>query len=121
MSHQDPLSTLVTAFAQWRSTKNSRQATIPIALREQAVSLLNAYSSSKITSALNISGSQLKQWQHTIESSEKPALFVNLPVSKPLLSNAMTIELCFASGDQLRLNGIVENEVITTLIEAMKS
>ncbi|AZG35429.1 MULTISPECIES: hypothetical protein [Gammaproteobacteria] len=60
MSTLDPLSTLTTAFECWRSNRNSRQAPTPNTLREHAVGLLEHYSSSKITSALRISGGQLK-------------------------------------------------------------
>ncbi|MCP4985317.1 MAG: hypothetical protein GY928_04370 [Colwellia sp.] len=61
MPNQEQLSIVVTAFAHWRSNRNGRQVPTPNALREQAVALLNHYSSSQITSSLRISGSQLKQ------------------------------------------------------------
>jgi hypothetical protein len=60
MPKQDQLSIVVTAFEYWRSNRNGRQVPTPTALREQTVELLNHYSSSQITSALRISGSQLK-------------------------------------------------------------
>jgi hypothetical protein len=97
MPEQDQLTTLVTAFEHWHSNRNGRQVPTPSALREQAVALLNHYSSSKITSALRISGSQLKQWRHTLKPAEKVPLFVHLPSPSPLLTQQpFTVELRFA-------------------------
>jgi len=45
MSNQDQLPTVVTAFEHWRSNRNGRQVPTPLPLREQAVALLNYYSS----------------------------------------------------------------------------
>ncbi|MGL4712829.1 MAG: hypothetical protein ACRCWP_09835, partial [Shewanella sp.] len=66
MSTSDLLSTLTTAFECCRSIRDSSQTPTPNTLREQAVGLLEHYSSSKITSALRISGGQLKQWRNSV-------------------------------------------------------
>jgi hypothetical protein len=123
MPNQDQLSTAVTAFEHWRSNRNGRQVSTPIPLREQAVALLNHYSSSKITSTLRISGSQLKQWRHTPEPAEKTQLFVHLPISPPplLTQPPFTVELRFAQGNEMSLSGIVDSHIIISLISAMKS
>ena len=123
MQEQDQLTTLVTAFEHWRSNRNGRQVSTPIALREQAVALLNNYSSSKIISALRISGSQLKQWRHTLEPAEKIPLFVHLPISpSPLLTQPpFTVELRFAQGNEMSLSGVIDTNIIISLIGAMKS
>jgi hypothetical protein len=121
MPNQKQISVVVTAFEQWRSNRNGRQAPTPATLREQAVSLLNTFSFSQITSALRISGSQLKQWRNALVLSEQTPQFVNLPVSPAPTDSPFNVELCFASGDQLRLSGVVDRDVINTIIGAMKS
>lgn len=119
---QDQLTTLITAFEHWRSNRNGRQVPTPTALRERAVSLLNHYSSSKITSALRISGSQLKQWQKlSIQPSENTPLFAHLPVSTSHTQSPLTVELRFAQGDEMSLSGVLDTNSIISLIGAMKS
>jgi len=66
MSNQDQLPNVVIAFEHWRSNRNGRQVPTPVPLREQAVALLNYYSSSQITSALRISGSSLVQYEMSL-------------------------------------------------------
>ena len=80
MSNQDQLTTVVTAFEHWRSNRNGRKVPTPLPLREQTVALLNYYSSSQITSALRISGSQLKQWRISTAPTETIPQFVHLPI-----------------------------------------
>lgn len=121
MPNQDQISTVVTAFELWRSNRNGRQAPTPETLREQAVLLLNNYSSSAITSALRISGSQLKQWRNSHELPEKTPKFVHLPISSSQMQSPLNIELRFAHGDQMCLSGVVDCEMVVSLIGAMKS
>jgi hypothetical protein len=121
MSNQDQLSTLVTAFEHWRSNRNDRQVPTPTALREQAVALLNHYSSSQITSALRISGSQLKQWRNNAVPTETKPQFVHLPLSGVPTKPPVKVELCFASGDQMHLSGVVDSDMLISLVGAMKS
>ena len=121
MSNQDQLSSVVTAFEHWRNNRNGRQVPTPNVLREQAVALLNHYSSSQITSALRISGSQLKQWRNSIAPTETTPQFVHLPISTSPTLSSVKIELCFASGDQMNLSGAVNGELLISLITVMKS
>ena len=121
MSNQDQLSTVVSAFEHWRSNRNGRQVPTPIALREQAVSLLNNYSSSQITSALRISGSQLKQWLNSAVPTDSTSQFVHLPISGSPTQPPVKVELCFASGDQMHLSGLVNSDMLVSLIGAMRS
>jgi len=121
MPNSDQLTSAVTAFELWRSNRNGRQVPTPTPLRKQAVSLLKTYSTSQITSALRISGGQLKQWRHSPDVSVQSPQFIELPASSTPQPEPMNIELCFASGDQLRLCGVVERDIITTLIGVMKS
>jgi hypothetical protein len=121
MSNQDQLSTVVSAFEHWRSNRNGRQVPTPTALREQAVALLNHYSSSQITSALRISGSQLKQWRNSVATTETKPQFVHLPISGSPTQYSVKVELCFASGEQMNLSGAVNSDMLISLIGAMKS
>jgi hypothetical protein len=121
MPNQDQLSIVVTAFEHWRSNRNGRQVPTPTALREQAVALLNHYSSSQITSALRISGSQLKQWRNTTVSTETKPQFVHLPISTSPTQSCVKVELCFASGEQMHLSGVVDSDMLISLVGAMKS
>lgn len=117
----DQLSTVVTAFEHWRNNRNGRQVPTPTTLREQAVALLNNYSSSKITSALRISGGQLKQWRNNDEPTEKTPTFVHLPISPSLTQPSFNVELRFASGDEMSLSGGVDREMITAFIGVMRA
>lgn len=121
MSTSDQLTTLVTAFEHWRSNRNGRQVPTPNALREQAVALLKHYSSSKITSALRISGGQLKQWKNSVISPENTPQFVQLPISAPSAQTPFNVELRFAQGDAMSLSGVVDPSLIISLIGALKS
>ena len=121
MPNKEQLPTVVSAFEHWRSNRNGRQAPTPTTLREQAVSLLNNYSSSQITSALRISGSQLKQWRSSAVPTEAKAQFVHLPISISPTQSSINVELCFASGDQMHLSGLINSDMVVSLIGAMKS
>ncbi|MFT5163140.1 MAG: hypothetical protein ACI9FJ_001725 [Alteromonadaceae bacterium] len=50
------LAASVAAFEQWRTKRTFATQTIPPALQQQTVALLDNFSSSKIVIALNISG-----------------------------------------------------------------
>ncbi|AZG35451.1 MULTISPECIES: hypothetical protein [Shewanella] len=103
MSNSDLLSTLSTAFECWRSNRNGRQVPTPNTLREQAVGLLEHYSSSKITSVLRISGSQLKQWRNSISPPVNNPQFVHLPILAPSTQTTFNVELKFFQGDTMSL------------------
>ncbi len=121
MPNQEQLPIVVTAFAHWRSNRIGRQVPTPNALREQAVALLNHYSSSQITSALRISGSQLKQWRNSAVPTETKPQFVHLPMSDSSTHPRVKVELCFVSGDQMHLSGVVDSDMLISLVGAMKS
>ncbi len=121
MLNQDQLSIVVTAFEHWRSNRNGRQVPTPTELREQAVALLHHYSSSQITSALRISGSQLKQWRHCAVPTKVKPQFVHLPISDSPTQPSVKVELCFVSGDQMHLSGVVNSDMLISLVGAMKS
>jgi hypothetical protein len=81
MSTPDQIPTVVTTFEHCRNNRNVRQVPTPTYLHEQVVALLDYYSSSQITSALKISGSQLKQWRNNAEPTGTNPQFVHLPIS----------------------------------------
>ncbi|MCG6200562.1 hypothetical protein [Psychromonas antarctica] len=119
MSNPEQLSSVITAFEQWRHHKNGRQT--PALLRQQAVALLDNYSSSRITSALRISGTQLKQWTESLQVVNKPAPFVHLPLSSSVQHKSLNLELHFRHGEQLTLCGDISLSLITAMIQEMKS
>ncbi len=121
MPNQEQLSIVVTAFPHWLCNRNGRQVPTPAALREQAVALLSHYSSSQITSALRISGGQLKQWRATLGTFEEAPQFVHLPIPSSPMKSPLNVELRFASGDLMSLSGIVDSDMLISLVGAMKS
>jgi hypothetical protein len=121
MPTQDQLSIVVTAFEHWRSNRIGRQVPTPNVLRKQAVALLNLYSSSQITSALRISGSQLKQWRKCVVPTVTKPKFVHLPISTSSTQSSVKVELSFSCGDQMHLSGVIDSDMLISLIGAMKS
>lgn len=121
MSNSNQLVTVVESFEQWRSARNGRQARTPGTLREQAALLLNNHSSSKICSALKISGTQLKQWRLELGLTEPSTQFVTLPALSSLQNEQSNIEFRFTNGAQLSLSGDISLNLITTIIREVKS
>ena len=121
MTRSDQLLAAISAFKNWRNNRNGRQAQTPTPLREQAVSLLDTHSARQITSALNISGSQLKQWRNSLEPVENIPQFIDVSLVSSSVQAAPDVELCFANGGQLRLRGGVSQDTVITIITAMKS
>ncbi|MFT6778879.1 MAG: hypothetical protein ACJAV1_002822 [Paraglaciecola sp.] len=70
---------------------------------------------------MRISGGQLKRWCYSLDVPVQSPQFIALPVSLPSQNSPINIELNFTSGDQLRLCGVVEPDLLSTLIGAMKS
>ena len=118
MSNSEQLSSVIAAFEQWRHHKNGRQTPTP--LRQQAVALLDNYSSSKITSALSISGTQLKHWAESLQVAETPVPFVHLPLSSSAQYKSLNLQLHFRHGEQLTLSGDISLSLITAMIQEMK-
>jgi hypothetical protein len=121
MTTPEHLSHLITAFEHWRSNRKNRRSPIPNALREQAVGLLEYYLPSKITSALRISGGQLKQWKNNLSFPENTTQFVVLPLSTPLDQTPFNVDIRFAQGDAMSLSGVVDPSILISLIAALKS
>jgi hypothetical protein len=83
--------------------------------------LLKDYSSSKIISALKISGTQLKQWRTVPGLTEPSTQFVTLPALSSRQNEKSNIEFRFTNGAQLCLSGDVSLNVITAIIREVKS
>ena len=121
MPNPEQLSSVIAAFEQWRHHKKARQAPTPAPLRQQAVALLDNYAASKITSALRISGTQLKQWADSLPVANKPDPFIHLPLSVNPQHKSLNLELHFRHGEQLTLSGDISSSLITAMIQEMKS
>ena len=121
MSNPEKLSSVIAAFELWRHNKNGRQTPTPAPLRQQAVALLDNYSSSKITSLLRISGTQLKQWVGSLQVANKPDPFLHLPLSSDTQHKSLNLQLHFRHGEQLTLSGDISLDLIMAMIQGMKS
>jgi hypothetical protein len=119
MSNQDQLSPLVAAFEQWRNNRNGRQVATPEHLRQQAVLLLEHYASSTITSALRISGAQLKQWREVLLPANTD--FVSLALMSEPCGLQQHLELRLHNGVHLSLSGALSSSVIVDMIREAKS
>ncbi len=71
MPNQDQLTVVASAFQQWRDARPHRNARTPETLRQQAVALLTHYSSSKITSALKLSGANVRNRSQQAQTSKE--------------------------------------------------
>jgi hypothetical protein len=119
MSNQEQLSPVVAAFEQWRNNRNGRQVATPKHLRQQAVLLLEHCSSSTLTCALRISGSQLKQWREL--SAPTNTEFVSLPLVSGACDPQQCLELRLHNGVQLSLSGALSSSLIVDMLREAKS
>ena len=118
MANTKEVNQVVAAFERWRATRGSRKSPTPQALRKQAIDLLEHCSSSKITSMLRISGSQLKQWRGSVKPEQTNRDFIRLPVQDGSLHSvnqhpSIVLRLC--NGATLTFS----DEVSQTLLVAM--
>jgi hypothetical protein len=119
MSNQEKLSSVVAAFEQWRNNRNGRQVPTPQYLCQQAVLLLEHSSSSTITCALRISGSQLKQWRELTAPANTE--FVSLPLVNGSCDPQQRLELRLHNGVQLSLSGALSSSLIVDMLLKVKS
>jgi len=70
---------------------------------------------------INRNGRQLKQWRNTTAPTETTPQFVHLPISTSPTPSSVNVELRFANGDQMHLSGVVNSDMLVSLIGAMKS
>ena len=106
MQNPDEMMALaVTTFQQWRLTRAHRAVKTPRALQQQAVALLAHFSSSKIMSALKLSGANLKRWSTNLQVQHHLTEFVALPPVDEPLPAPLSLELAFSNGCHMRLCG----------------
>ena len=121
----DQLTDTVAAFQQWRTNKPARSSATPSHLRKQAVALLPHYSQSTIATALRISGSQLKHWRLAHQELNDTTHFIPLPSLQseplPLVIPSLSFEVSLTNGNQFSVSGAVDCQLITHLIEAIRS
>jgi seryl-tRNA(Sec) selenium transferase len=102
------LAATVAAFERWRTNRTSATQTTPPALQQQAVALLDNFSSSKIVIALNISGTNLKRWAGQLSPANGQLVateFITLPREDNPPTAELNLELTFGNGCHMRLCG----------------
>ena len=119
MNISESLSTLAAEFKTWRKQKAHSRTQVPNFLRERAVSLLERYQPGQVTSALFITTVQLTQWRQALDHDDTTS-FVELSPKLPSIHSSVTLELNFTSGEQMHLNG-VDNQMLISIIGALKS
>ena len=118
MKNSAQLSQLVTCFERWRINRANRNIPTPNELRRKAVSLKTNYTSSKITRALRISGTQLKLWSQEFEHLDDEVEFVSLP-NPP--EHTVVLEFNLPQGEKLRLTGLITASFVATMIKEMRA
>ena len=121
MKNSDQLSITATAFDQWREKRVYPRERIPLALRQQAVLLYKNYSSSQITTALKISGTQLNQWKTLLAPKDEHSEFVHLPSPNASSIEPLNLSLSFANGATIVLSGDLSSTLIATIIQEVKT
>lgn len=124
MANANKINQVVNAFELWRKKRGSRKSPTPQALRQQAIDLLEHCSSSKITSMLRISGSQLKQWREAVKPNQTSPDFIRLPVQNEALHSVNEhpkIELRLCNGAVLTFSGEISQPLLVTMIQQAKS
>jgi hypothetical protein len=124
MENSTEINRVVAAFDLWRNNRGSRRSPIPLNLRRQAIDLLEHCSSSKITSMLRISGSQLKQWREAVKPNQISPDFIRLPVQNEALhrvNELPKIELRLCNGAVLTFLGEISQPLLVTMIQEAKS
>jgi hypothetical protein len=97
------MASAIVAFELWRENKGYCAAKIPENLRQQAVALLDHFSSSKIVSALSLSGTGLKRW----------SLDDNAAIT------SLNVELSFGNGCHMRLCGEISPAQLTAITQTV--
>ena len=124
MANVKEIHQVVEAFELWRHNRGTRKSPTPQALRKQAVDLLERCSSSKVTSLLHISGSQLKQWRESFKPSQTNHDFIHLPAQSQadhIVNEQPRIELCFCNGAALTFSGQISQALLVAMIKETKS
>jgi hypothetical protein len=113
----------ITAFQLWRENKKGRSVQTPAVLRQQAVALRKYFSSSKITSALNISGSNIKSWSKPVQDKQGQPEFITLPSVDAALTAPipapLNLQITFANGCHMQLCGDISPAQLTAITQSV--
>ena len=123
MANAKEIHQVVEAFELWRHNRGCRKSPTPQALRKKAVDLLEHCSSSKVTSMLRLSGSQLKQWRESVKTSQTNHDFIHLPAQNEahhIVNEHPRIELRFCNGTALNFSGEMTQALLVTFIQEAK-
>ena len=113
------MASAITAFEQWRQTRVNRAAKTPIVLQQQAAALLAHFASSKITSALKISGTNIKRWSKQVKNKQILTEFVPLPLIDEPASDTLNVALVFNNGCHMRLCGELSPAQLTAITQSI--
>ena len=110
----------IKAFKEWRETRQYSVSKTPKRLQQQVVALLVHFSSSKVMSALNISGTNIKRWSKHNQDKHDPAEFVTLPsIDEPSPHAQLSMELAFNNGCCMRFYGAISPAQLTALTQSV--
>ena len=116
-SPEKMMASAITAFKQWRETRVNRTVKTPVALQLQAVDLLTHFPSSKITSILNISGTNLKCWSKQ-QDKQSQTEFITLPPIEAPSSASLSVTLTFNNGAHMCLCGELSPAQLTAITQS---
>jgi hypothetical protein len=108
----------IAAFKQWRQTRVHRTVKTPLILQTQAAALLAHFSYSKITSALNISGTNLKCWFEQ-QDKQSQTEFITLPPLDAPSSTSLSVTLTFNNGAHMCLCGELSPDQLTAITQSV--
>ena len=112
----------INAFKEWRETRQHAVSKTPKVLQQQAVALLAHFSSSKVISALNISGTNIKLWSKHGHNKHDPTEFVTLPsLDESSLHAQLSMELAFGNGCYMRFYGEISPAQLTALTQSVNT
>jgi len=112
------MASAITAFKQWRETRLNRAVKTPIILQAQAADLLADFPFSKITSALHISGTNLKCWSKQ-QDKQSQTEFITLPPIDVPLSASLSVTLTFNNGSHMSLCGELSPAQLTAITQSI--
>ena len=113
------MASAITVFTKWREKRVNRAVKTPSALQAQAVALIAHFSSSKITSALNISGTNLKRWSKQLQDNQSLTEFVALPSIDQSSATPLSLGLVFNNGSNMHLCGDLSPAQLTAIIQSV--
>jgi hypothetical protein len=111
------MASAIVAFELWRENKGHSAAKTPENLRQQAVALLDHFSSSKIVSALSLSGTGLKRW--SLDDNAELTEFVTLPTIDNAAITSLNVELSSGNGCHMRLCGEISPAQLTAITQTV--